>query len=509
MVLAVDMVRRGAERFADRTAVRFGDDVLTFRQTYEAASRLANSLLRRGIGQGDRVALLVGNGLWSVSLDFACLEAGIVRVPLNARLSVNEHERMLVETDARWLVHAPELEETATMLCTRVPGLFAIGLGGPGASDGSDLLADAAGAPSSDPHLDISANDRVLLLYTSGTTGTLKAVTHTQATYGAIATNILTNLLDPSRESVMLHAASLIHASGTFVLPYWLRGATTAILPRFEPQEFLDAIARYHVTEVNLVPTMLGMLFASGAVEDADVSSLRTVIYGASPMPRPVLDQAMAAWGPIFAQYYGQTEAPLCISVLDQADHLDEELLGSCGYPAVDAEVRLGTEEGEPVGPGEIGEIQVRAPFVTTGYHRAAELNAEMWTADGWLRTRDMARRDQRGYLYLVDRRSDMIVTGGYNVYPREVEDALLAHPAVAECAVVGAPDPVWVEAVTAFVALKPGAQVDAAELQATVRRQLASYKVPKQVEFVPTIPKSSVGKVLRRALRDPLWADR
>ncbi|MGC8509628.1 MAG: class I adenylate-forming enzyme family protein [Acidimicrobiales bacterium] len=507
-MLAVEMVRRGAERWATRTAVYVGDATWTYREVDEAANRLAQTLLARGLAKGDRVALLVGNGPWSVPLDFACLKAGLVRVPLNARLSPAEHEHMLVETGASVLVAAPELGEVAAGLVARVSGLVGVGLGAPGV-DGSDLVADAARAPATDPRVALAASDPMLLLYTSGTTGTLKAVVHTQGSYAAIATNILANLVSPRRDSVMLHAASLIHASGTFVLPYWLRGAGTAILERFDPAAFLEAIARYRVTEINLVPTMIAMLLATPGVEDADVSSLRRVIYGASPMPRPVLERAIRLWGPILTQYYGQTEAPLALSVLEREDHLDESLWGSCGFPSVDAEVRLVAEDGALVGDGEIGEIQVRAPFAMAGYYRADDLNAAARTDDGWLRTRDMARRDERGYLYLVDRRSDMIVTGGYNVYPREVEDVLLEHLAVAECAVVGAPDPTWVEAVVAFVVLKPGAQASGDDLRAAVRARLAGYKVPRRVEFVDAIPKSPVGKVLRRALRDPLWADR
>ena len=509
MALAAELVRRGAARYADRTAVLSGEDQLTYREVDEAANRFANFLRERGVDKGDRVALLVGNGPWSISLDFACLKVGVVRVPLNARLSVPEHQRMIEETGARWLVHAPELADAAGRLCGNVPDLQAVGFGGAGVDGGPDLLEASRSASVEDPMVPLAAEDPMLLLYTSGTTGKLKAVTHTQGSYGAIATNILANLLDPQPDSVMLHAASLIHASGTFVLPYWVRGGASAVLPGFDPSSFLSAVERYRATEINLVPTMLGMLFAQGTPSGADLSSLRTVIYGASPMPRPLITQAMAAWGPIFKQYYGQTEAPLCIAVLDERDHTDPDLLGSCGHPAVDAQVRLADEEGHPVPSGEIGEIQVRAPFAMAGYHQADELNAEMVTADGWIRTRDMATADDRGYLYLVDRRSDMIVTGGYNVYPREVEDALMSHPAVAECAVVGAPDPTWVEAVTAFVSLRPGHSATADELQETVRAQLAGYKVPKRVEFIDAVPKSAVGKILRRALRDPLWEDR
>jgi acyl-CoA synthetase (AMP-forming)/AMP-acid ligase II len=209
-------------------------------------------------------------------------------------------------------------------------------------------------------------------------------------------------------------------------------------------------------------------------------------------------------------QYYGQTEAPLCQTLLDKDDHAEGgDLLGSCGQPAVDADIRITDGDGNPVAQGEIGEIRVRAPFTMAGYYNAPDLNRETITEGGWVRTRDMARADDRGYLYLVDRASDMIITGGYNVYPREVEDALLSHPAVAECAVVGAPDPTWVEAVTAFVVFRAGATASEAELRQVVRDRLAGYKVPKQVRVVRTIPKSAVGKIMRRMLRDPLWSDK
>jgi acyl-CoA synthetase (AMP-forming)/AMP-acid ligase II len=508
-VIAAELVRRGARRFADRVAVRFENDQLTYREVEEAAERFAAVLSALGARKGDRVALLLGNGRWSIPLDFACLIAGLVRVPLNPRLAADEQRRMLLETRPPILVHDADLLERAGELADALPGIAVLGVGSPGATGGEDLAVAAQHVAEPPPRVELDPSDPMLLLFTSGTTGILKAVTHTQGSYAAICANILANLVSPGRDSVMLHAASLIHASGTFVLPYWVRGGTAAVLRGFDPPAFLDAIERFGATEVNLVPTMLGMLLEALPGSRADLGSLRTVVYGASPMPRPVITEALKRFGPIFRQYYGQTEAPLCISVLDEHDHQDPGLLGSCGHPAVDAEVRLADERGDPVPLGEVGEIQVRAPFQMAGYLGAEELNREMRTPDGWLRTRDMATQDERGYLTLVDRRSDMIVTGGYNVYPKEVEDVLLAHPGVAACAVVGAPDPTWVEAVVAFVVRRPGSQVDEDELKAHVRAHLAGYKVPKRVEFVATIPLSPVGKVLRRALRDPLWSSR
>jgi acyl-CoA synthetase (AMP-forming)/AMP-acid ligase II len=485
-----------------------GEESLTFAEVDAAANRMAHVLAGLGIGRGSPVGLLVDNGLWSIPVDFACLKAGAVRVPLNARLAADEQARMLTATGVGTLVFGPALAERAADLAGRVEGLRLVGLGSSPDVEAPDLLAAMAQASAADPALPAEPDDPVLVLYTSGTTGALKAVVHTQASYAAICANILANLISPGRDSVMLHAASLIHASGTFVLPYWMRGGAAAVLPSFDPGSYLDSLTRYRATEINLVPTMLGMLLSSGAAERADVSSLRTAVYGASPMPRPVLEQTLDLWGPRLVQYYGQTEAPLAITVLDAADHTDPSLAGSCGQPAVDAEVLVTGADGTPLAAGEVGELRVRAPFAMAGYHGAPDLTAETVDADRWVRTRDLARFDDRGYLSLVDRTSDMIITGGYNVYPREVEDALMAHPAVAGAAVVGAPDPTWVEAVTAFVTLRPGAEVSGSELQDAVRSVLAGYKVPKSVHVVDALPLSPVGKVLRRALREPLWAD-
>ncbi|WPW32728.1 AMP-binding protein [Streptomyces atratus] len=506
-MLAVDLVRRGAARFAGRTAVHFEDRSLTYAEVDEAANRLAHVLAGLGVSRGDRVGLLLGNGLWSVSVDFACLKADAARVPLNGRLSAAEHTRMLRDTGVTLLVYGPELAERALELGSSVAGLRLACLGGSTHADHLDLMAAMRGASAADPMLPAAPDDVILILYTSGTTGTLKAAQHTQASYAAITANILSNLVSPGRDDAMLHAASLIHAGGTFVLPYWVRGGASVVLGGFDPDEYLAAIPRYGVTAVNLVPTMLGMLFAEGRAERADLARLSTVVYGASPMPRPLIEHALDAWGPRFVQYFGQTEAPLCLTVLDKDDHAEGGvLLGAAGHPAVDAQLALTDEDGAPVAAGEIGEVRVKAPFAMTGYYNEPGLTAQSLGPDGWVRTRDLARFDDRGYLHLVDRSSDVIITGGYNVYPREVEDALASHPAVAQCAAVGAPDPIWVEAVTAFVTLRTGAEVSEAALREHVRARLAGYKVPKTVHFVDTIPYSPVGKILRRALRDPLW---
>ena len=505
-MLVTELIRRGALWHGDKTALLFGDESLSFRQVERLSNRIAHAYAGLGLSKGDPLCVLTDNSLHSVACDFGGVKAGLIRTPLNGRLSLAEHSQMIALTGARTLVYGATQVERAAALAEAIPDLRLLGLGD--ASLGPDLLALAERASDADPCLAFEPDDVLTRIFTSGTSGTLKAAEHSQATYAAITHNVLSNLIDPAPGAIMLHAASLIHASGTFLLPYWLRGGVAAILPGFDPGSYLEAVERWRPSALNIVPTMLQMLFQAGG-EVADFSSVETILYGASPMPRPVLEKGLALWGPIFVQYYGQTEAPLAICRLSKADHVDAspERLLSCGRPSIECELRLVDEAGEEAAPGEQGEIVLRAPFVMKGY---TDPTIEAFLpGTRWLRTRDVGRFDEEGYLTLVDRTSDMIVTGGYNVYPREVEDALSAHPAIAQVAVVGLPDEIWGEAVTAFAVLCDGAAAEEGELIAFAREAVAGYKVPKAVRFVEAIPLSAVGKPLRRALREPFWAGR
>ncbi|WP_010487113.1 class I adenylate-forming enzyme family protein [Pseudomonas sp. S9] len=502
----LELIHRGAMAHGPRTAVVFEDQSLTFDQVQTLSNQLAHTLIEQGVTRGERVAVLLNNGLHSVPVDFALVKCGANRVPLNSRLSLAEHRRMLEETQCNYLVYGADLAERARELSGELPELICHGLGD-ASSSGIDLLHAAAKASAKAPKVEVSDDDVVLTLFTSGTTGTLKAAQHTQASYAGICKNVLLNLIAVEQDDAMLHAASLIHASGVFVLPFWSRGARTVIMRGFDPDQFLQLIEHHAITAINLVPTMLQMLMASPGFASTDIKHLRQVIYGASPMPRPVIDKAMELWGrERFWQYYGQTECPLAVAVLRPEDHKGE-LLGSCGRPSIDVEIRLVDEQGNDVAPGEPGEIAVRSPSRMLGYFNAPDLNQSMFFDDGWLRTRDIACFDARGFLHIKDRTSDMIITGGYNVYPREIEDVLMAHPAIAECAVVGLKDEKWVESVTAVVALHPGAEVDEQQLISFVASQVASYKKPHRVLFMEQIPKTTVGKLNRKALRDTLNA--
>lgn len=502
--LYIDLIRQGAHEHADRVAIIFGTQSRTYGQVNALANQLANALIATGARYGEKLAILVDNGLLSIPLEFACVKAGINRVPLNSRLSLDEQCKMLEETSCRFLIHGPGLTHRAENLKTAFPELSFFGLGKT-ISGGRDLLALAKERNPNDPHVDAAADDIILTIFTSGTTGTLKAVQHTQASYAGICHNILLNLITVKPDDIMLHAASLIHASGVFVLPFWVRGALSVIMSSFDVKEYLSLIETAGVTTINLVPTMLQMLMEQPEFETTDISRLRQVIYGASPMPRPILEKAMALWGKErFWQYYGQTECPLCITVLRPEHHIKKRL-DACGLPASDVDIRLIDDKGHDVAVGDIGEIVVRGPSMMVGYYNAPDLNANTMMKGGWLRTRDMGQFDEDGFLYLRDRSSDMIITGGYNVYPREIENILMAHPAILECAVIGTPDTKWVEAVTAVIVLKPGCTVTDSALISFVGRRVASYKKPRKIIRMGEIPKTAIGKLKRKALRDQI----
>ncbi|MGP9812103.1 AMP-binding protein [Rhodopseudomonas sp. NSM] len=509
-MLASEMIRRGAIYHGPKTAVLFGDKKLTFTEIDRLSNRIANVFIETlELAVGSRVGMLLNNSIYTLPIDFGFVKSRLSRVPLNSRLSMAEQQQMLEGAGVDLLIHGTDLTERAGELAQSMRGLKLVSIGNSG--DPNDLLQLAQARSDVPPTRIAEPDDIVITIFTSGTTGKLKAVEHTQASWAAMATNVLINM-EIGEGDVMLHAASMIHASGCFIVPYWLRGGTAAVLPGFTPASYLDAVERWKPTALNLVPTMIGMLLDHPGIEQADFSSVKSIIYGASPMPRPTMQRALKLWGPRFAQYYGQSEAPIFITHLTKDDHVGpdaEQRLASCGRPSIDCEIRLVNEDGDEVAPGETGEIALRTPFAMKGYYNAPELNAQMFLPGGWLRTRDVGRFDADGYLYLVDRTSDMIVTGGYNVYPREVEDALAAHPAVREVVVVGLPDDKWGESVAAFVALRKDASAEEPELIAFARERVASYKVPKQVRFIDEVPKSPVGKLLRRAVRDPFWQGR
>lgn len=508
-MIAAELIKRGARYYPNETAVIFENHKLTFMEVHKNSNRLANVLFQLGLEKGDRISFLLANSMHSVEIDFAMLKSGFVRVPLNTRLSAEEHFHMITETDSKAILFT---EEFAGRVAELRPRLSAVSLFCQ--IDGlakyewiTPIYEEMQTASDEDPLVSLSEEDYATLQYTSGTTGKLKAAIHTQESWAAMATNILSTL-PIKKGDIMMHAAPLTHATGVLVLPHWLRGAANAILPAFQPQEFLQAVDTIKPTTLNLVPTMIIMLLSHPDAEKYSFDSVRSLIYGASPMPREALKRGIELWGPKFIQYFGQTEAPLLLTTLDIEDHIlaieNEEYydrLLSCGRPTVTTEVKIVNEAGEEVPENEIGEIVVSSSQAMVGYWKEEELTAE--TIKGkWIFTRDMGYLDNDGYVFMVDRKSDMIISGGFNIYPREVEDVLYKHPAVLEAAVVGVPDEKWVETVKAFVVLKKEHHATEEELIDYCKQHLAPFKKPKYIEFIDTLPKSAVGKIVRRMLR-------
>lgn len=510
-ILASSLAR--AERqFCDKTAIIHGERELTFAEVGEASSRLASSLTQElGIPTGARVAILLPNRPELTIVDWALIRAGLVRVPLNPRLAPAEIEYMLNDSGAEVLVYDDDCAEVAAKMQATVPTLkYSIGLGKvvPGALSWSDVLAK--GEPDNF-QMATELDDPYMILYTSGTTGRPKGATTTlRSRWFTIFTSAANeNFVEES--DVMLHVASLGHGSGTKVINHYVKGATNIYLPKFTVESFCEAVQRHGVTTTWVVPTILGMLLDYPDRSRYDLSSLQTMVYGGAPMPVERLKEALAIFGPIFVQVFGLSETPHPIMSMGKTDHISgeseqrDERLASAGRPSLGVEVRLVAEDGQDAKVGEIGEIVVRGDNVMVGYWNNPEATAES-IKDGWFFTGDLAIASPDGYIAIVDRMKDMIISGGYNVYPREIEEVLYAHGSVRECAVIGVPDAKWGEAVKAVVSLKNGAGTTPEELLEHCREWLAGYKKPQTIELMDDLPKSPNGKILKRELKKKYW---
>lgn len=502
-------------RFGGRCAVVDGSRRLSFLDVQRRGNQIANALLAQGLSAGSRVAKLMNNCAEIIEIGFGVTKAGGASINLHARNSAEEHIYMLEDSEAEFLFvdeahreQVPAIQKT----CGCLRHIVGVGWEEEAVAPYERWIGKAS---DKDPNIEVTLDGLFHLHYTSGTTGRPKAVVNTHRTHRAWMANFFTNL--DSRygvEDAMVHAGPMTHASYSFIEITFLRGARNVILPRFDPELFLDAVERERGTTTYLVPAMILMLIESGRLGRGDVSSLHTVNYGAAPISEENLRRAIEAFGPVFRQVYGLTEARQPIAVLQPWEHLpdgaprEQRRLASCGRPALGVTLALLDEEGQPVPRGEVGEICVRGDYAMAEYWKDPEATAAAMRG-GWVHTGDLATEDEEGFLYIVDRKKDMIISGGYNIYPAEVERVLCRHPGVAEAVVIGVPDKRWGEAVKALIVLRPGAQADAAELVRFTRNRIASYKKPKFIEVVDNLPKSPQGKILRREIRDRHWQGR
>ncbi len=513
--LMPDLLIAALERNLDQPAVYLGETVLTARQVRDEISRYVQALESVGLAQGSPAAVLALNRPEVLFNMGASMLLGARTTPLHPMGSLDDHAYVLEDAGIETLVFDPEFfGERAAALAERVPGLkHLLALGPAPAVPGAvDYIARAATfSPRPLVAPDVAPDDVPGLAYTGGTTGKPKGVMGSYRS-GATMTQIqMTEWEWPERPRFLM-CTPLSHAGAAFFVPVLLLGGSLVVLPYFEPGLVLRTIEEQRITATMLVPTMLYMLMDHPDFATRDLSSLETVYYGAAAMSPTRLREAITKLGPIFFQYYGQAEGPMTICVLRKGEHDIDDLdrLATCGRPVPWVHVRLLDDDLREVPRGEPGEICVRGPLVMQGYWNKPDQTAEA-LAGGWLHTGDIARQDDHGYYTIVDRKKDMIVTGGFNVFPREIEDVISAHPAVAHVAVIGLPDDRWGEAVKAVVVVRPGESVAAEELIEAVKAAKGSVQAPKSVDFADEIPLSPLGKTDKKALRARYWegADR
>jgi len=498
------LLNNTAQRYGTRPAVALHDRVLlSYRELAQRTRRIAAALRARGLAPGDRVGLAMGNYPEYFEILFGCWQAGLIAVPMNPRLHPSEFAWILGHSGARLCFVGPELAgELAAYQhdCPTLQRLIAI--------DAPEYHAIAE-YPAGLDCAEVDAAAPAWLFYTSGTTGRPKGAMLSHRNLLAMTLAYFADLDRPGPQDAMLHLAPLSHGSGLYMLPHIARGACQVIpeSDHFDPEEVWTLLREYPGLSFFAAPVMLRRLCTSH-VDEAALRHLRTIVYGGAPMYLADLRSALDVLGPKLAQIYGQGESPMTITALDRSAHADiahadyEARLASVGYPRSGVEVRVVDELGQPLADGEAGEVVVRGDVVMSGYWQDPVASARALQG-GWLHTGDVGSFGGDGYLLLRDRSKDLIISGGSNIYPREVEEVLLRHPGVAEVSVIGCPDAEWGEQVVAcLVARDPQLTPGNAELDELCLQHIARYKRPKQYLWLPMLPRNSTGKVLKRELR-------
>jgi acyl-CoA synthetase (AMP-forming)/AMP-acid ligase II len=500
------IVRNQAAIRPDAPAITFGEGTLSFGDLEVRSNRAANAMIAAGVRKGDRVAVLSKNAPVFFELAFAASKAGAVLAGLNWRLAPVEIEAIMADAEPTIVLVADEERGLLTDTALAMPGLKAvIGLD----SQYEDWISSASGI---DPAVDSGPQDVVLLLYTSGTTGVPKGAQLTNANMW-FGERLARETWGFTEDSVNLVGMPMFHIGGIgYGMSAVIVGGHTVLLRVADPSVIIAAIEKHRVTHAFFVPAVVQTIVSAPGVEDADLSSMQLLSYGASPIGDAVLRRAIIVVGCQFTQSYGMTETAGTIVSLPPSDHAPDDpersaLLRSCGKALPWIELALfDPTTRERVPTGTVGEIWVRSAMNMLGYRNKPEETARTITADGWLRTGDAAYANEDGYLFLFDRFNDMIVSGGENIYPAEVENALYDHPAIAEVAVIGVPHERWGESPKAMIVLRPGMTATPEELIEFARTKLARYKCPSSIDFVDALPRNASGKILKKELRAPFW---
>ena len=506
MNIANTLVQAGREH-TGRPALAVGvAPYCTYGELAERVAVMAGRLLNElGLQQGDRVGIAMKNCPQFLEVLYATWHAGCSAVPINAKLHTREFEYILAHSSARVCFITPELEEAIVPLRDSITSLERIIT-----APSPEYEALYEGAPL--PIAESSPDDLAWLFYTSGTTGRPKGAMLTHRNLMAMTLGYFSDVDAINPGDSVIHAAPMSHGSGLYGLPHVAKGAVHVIPDSggFQPEEIFQLIQEYTGVTFFAAPTMVKRLVDNTATSAPDITNLKTIIYGGGPMYVEDLKLAMGSLGNRLAQIYGQGESPMTITSMTKAQHADtgdshlEEHLASAGTPQTGIEVRVVDENDVTVSPGEVGEVLVRGDAVMAGYYDNPEATARS-LRDGWLHTGDLGFMDADGFLTLKDRSNDMIISGGTNIYPREVEDVLLLHEGVQETAVIGKPDPDWGESVVAFVVAKAGIEVTAEALDALCLENVARFKRPKEYHFIDALPKNNYGKVVKTELRELL----
>ena len=497
----VDYLDKGASLDPDAPCLTTDGQTRTYDQVQQLSVRVAAALAARGIVPGDRVAVLSGNDPTAFTCVFGISRAGAVWCPINPRNEAYENRELLDLFGCKALIYQASFAPLVEKIRAGLPALTTLIC----LETDFDEFLSAASTAADRPAVD----DLAMIVGTGGTTGRPKGVELTGANLEAMTAITLMSYPWADRP-VYLALAPLTHAAGVLCFPVLARGGEIVIMRKPDVATFIALIGQHGVTHTFLPPTLIYMVLAHSTLDSADLSSLQCFWYGAAPMSATRLEEALRRIGPVMAQLFGQTEAPMMISTMAPADHYrpDGEIaisrLSSAGRPSPLVTVAVMGPDGTLLPRGETGEIVARGSLVMRGYHRDPEATAAA-SAYGWHHTGDIGYLDAENYLFIVDRAKDMVITGGFNVYSTEVEQALMQHPAVQDCAVIGLPDDKWGERVTAVIQLRAGATVEKEEVAAFVKARIGSVKAPKQIEIWDDLPRSKVGKILKADLRSHL----
>jgi len=512
-----DIIYRNALLYPKYEAFIYRTERITFAEFNARVNSLIHALWSLGVHKADVLGILSWNCQEYADVYGAAMKGGFILSPFNPRLQANELEYLINYSEANTLFIGDELIEMVDQLRSRLPKVRRY-ITFEGAASSMISHQDLVVAHSrEEPDIQVEEEDPFVIFYTSGTTGVPRGALYTHRRKME-DTKIFAFELGMEVGDTHILVLPLFHiAAGSFLWTFFYAGASNVIMPQrsFDPAATLQAIQDEKATDIHIVPTQLVALLSTPTLKEYDFSSLKRIWYAASPMPTELLKKGMELFGPIFMQAYGQSESGPNITFLPKRSHQvlnrpieEQRILASCGRPCIGVHARIVNEKNRDVKPGEVGEIVVQSKFIMAEYWRKPDETRSV-IVDDWLHTGDMGYYDKEGYIYIVDRKRDMIISGGENVYPREVEEVLYRHPAIKEVAVIGIPDPYWVERVHAVIVMKEGSSDTVDEIINFCKEHLAHYKAPKSIEFVLSLPKNPQGKILKRELREKYWSDR